>query len=111
ADAAAPYRSNTMDSHSTEQRSTRVGEPFTIRVDANPTTGFGWQALYDSQAIALVDRKFELGAPNIGGGGQEGLTFRPLQPGRLRLTLELRRPGEKSAEPRQSRAYEISIEP
>jgi inhibitor of cysteine peptidase len=100
-----------MDAHPIERRSTRVGEPFTIRLAVNPTTGFGWQAIYDSQSIALVDRKFELGSGSVGGGGEEVLTFRCLHPGRIVLTLELRRPWEKNAGARESRAYEISVEP
>jgi inhibitor of cysteine peptidase len=96
-------------SHPTEQRSTRIGETFTIRLHANPTTGFGWQAVYDEKALALVNRTFEPGSPNIGSGGEEVLTFRPLQPGRVSLLLELRRPWEKAAA-REQRAYDIVIE-
>ena len=94
----------------TERRSARVGQPFTIRLRANPTTGFGWQAVFDGQVVALVDKTFELGSGNVGGGGEEVLTFRPLQPGRVTITVELKRPWEKSTGARESRVYEVSIE-
>ena len=92
-----------------EQRKTRVGEPFTIRVKCNPTTGFGWQAIYDANSVALINRSFELDSGDIGGGGEEVLTFQAIHPGRIAITLELRRPSEKGS--RESRIYEIGAEP
>ena len=70
ATAAARFSRQSVESRPAEQRSTRVGEPFTIRIHANPTTGFGWQAVYDEKALALVNRTFEPGSPNIGAGGE-----------------------------------------
>ena len=92
-----------------EQRSSRVGEPFTIRLQSNPTTGFEWQAIFDPAAVALVDRKFDPGAGGIGGGGEEVLTFRPLRAGRATITFDLRRPWEKGS--RESRAIDLVVEP
>jgi inhibitor of cysteine peptidase len=92
-----------------EQRKTRVGEPFTIRVKSNPTTGFGWQAIYDPNSVALIDKSFEQGSVEVGGGGEEVLTFQATRPGRVTITLELRRPWEKGS--RESRSYEINVDP
>jgi predicted secreted protein len=92
-----------------ERLSARVGEPITIRLRSNPTTGIGWHAIYDAQALELVDKKFERGAPNVGAGGEDVLTFKPLRPGPVSLTLELRRPHEKGA--RETRAYELTVSP
>jgi predicted secreted protein len=91
-----------------ERRSARVGEPFTIRLKVNPTTGFGWQAIYDGQSVELVDRSFALGSGDVGGAGEEVLTFQAVRPGRVTITVELRRPWEKGA--RESRTYEIAAE-
>jgi inhibitor of cysteine peptidase len=98
-----------LNSSQTEQRSSRVGELFTIRLQANPSTGFAWQAIFDPTAVALVDRAFEPRSQAIGAGGEEVLTFKPLRAGRATITLDLRRPWEKGA--RESRAYDILVEP
>ena len=98
-----------MDPQPVERRTTRVGEPFTIRLKVNPTTGFGWQAIYDPNAVALVSQNFEPGSANVGGGGEEVLTFKPLTPGPAAITIELRRPWEKGA--RESRSYQIDVQP
>ena len=92
-----------------EQRKTRVGEPFTIRLKSNPTTGFGWRAIFDATSVALLDRTLEPDSGNIGGGGHDVLTFQATRPGPVTITLELRRPWEKGA--RESRVYEVDVEP
>jgi inhibitor of cysteine peptidase len=86
-----------------------VGESFTIHLPANPSTGYGWQAVFDSASIELVSQRFDRGAPNIGSGGDDVLTFRAVRQGRTTVTLELRRPWEKGS--RESRRYEIVIDP
>lgn len=91
-----------------EQRPARVGELVTVRLQANPTTGFEWQARFDPEAVALVDRKFDPGAGGIGGGGEDVLTFRPLRTGRATITLDLRRPWEKGA--RESRSVDLDVD-
>ena len=92
-----------------DKLSARVGEAITIRLRSNPTTGIGWQATYDAQAVELVEKKFERGGPNVGAGGQDVLTFRPLRPGSVSLVLELRRPHEKGS--RETRTYELDVSP
>lgn len=98
-----------MDASPVERRAARVGESFTIRLKANPTTGFGWQAIYDSERVELVDKAFEQGSGKVGGGGEEVLTFRPLRAGPVVITVELRRPWEKGS--RESRAFEVAVAP
>jgi inhibitor of cysteine peptidase len=98
-----------MDPQPLERLSTRLGEPFTIRLKANPTTGFGWQAIYDPKTVELVGQSYEHASAGVGGGGEDVLTFRALQPGTVGITLELRRPWEKGS--RESRPYEVHVEP
>jgi predicted secreted protein len=97
-----------MDAQS-DKLSARVGEPITIRLRSNPTTGIGWQATYDAQAVELIEKKFEREGPNVGAGGQDVLTFKPLRPGSVSVVLELRRPHEKGA--RETRTYELNVSP
>ena len=98
-----------MDPQTREPLSARLGEPFTIRLKTNPTTGFGWQAIYDPQAVELVGQSYQPGSAKVGGGGEDVLTFKPLRPGSVGITLELRRPWEKGAH--ESRVYEVHVEP
>ena len=98
-----------MDPRPLEQILTRLGEPFTIRLKVNPTTGFGWQAIYDPKAAELVEQSYQAGSSNVGGGGEDVLTFKALQPGTVVITMELRRPWEKGS--RESRPYEVHVEP
>ena len=105
---ASPLQGNVVSSQFTEQRSARVGEPFTIRLQALTTAGFEWQPGFDPQTIELVDRRVEAPAGGVGGAGEEVLTFKALRSGRATITLDLRRSWEKDA--RESRVYEISVE-
>ncbi len=98
-----------MDTPHTEARAVRVGESITLRLPSNPSTGFGWQAIFDPATVALDSQTFDRGAPNIGSGGEEVLTFRAIASGRAAITLELRRPWDKGA--RESRRYDVTIEP
>jgi inhibitor of cysteine peptidase len=36
----------------------QVGEEFIIALESNPTTGYAWEAQYDSSILQLVDRRF-----------------------------------------------------
>jgi inhibitor of cysteine peptidase len=98
-----------MESQPLAPLSTRLGESFTIRLTVNPTTGFEWQAIYDPEAVELVNRSYQPSSAKVGGGGEEVLTFKALQQGSAVITMELRRPWEKG--PRESRPYEIHVEP
>jgi inhibitor of cysteine peptidase len=98
-----------MDPQSVERLSTRHTEPYTIRLTGNRTTGFEWQAIYDPQAVELVDRSYQPASSGVGAGGEDTLTFKALQPGTVSITMELRRPWEKG--PRESRVYQVRVEP
>jgi predicted secreted protein len=93
-----------MDSNQVEHLKSRVGEPFTIRLRSDSTTGFGWQALYDASKVTLLGRSSQPEA-----GGEEALTFQATQPGTFTITLELRRPRDKGSQ--ETRIYEVNVEP
>lgn len=96
-----------MDPKQVEHLKSRVGEPLTIRVRSDSTTGFGWQAVYDADQVTLLDRSSQSGAGGV--GVEEALTFQATQPGSFTITLELRGPREKGS--RETRVYEINVEP
>jgi inhibitor of cysteine peptidase len=73
----------------------RVGEEFTVALESNPTTGYGWEAHYDSAILQLIDRWFSPSGPGIGSGGIERFRFKCLAVGESRLRLMYKRPWEK----------------
>jgi predicted secreted protein len=60
----------------------QVGEIFALALEAQPTSGYTWQATVDSQYLALEEQRFEPGGPALGAAGRERLVFRALQAGR-----------------------------
>jgi predicted secreted protein len=73
----------------------KVGEPFTIALPANPTTGYLWTADYDYYLLMLDSSKFEKGfSERLGAGGESVFVFKPLRPGKTTISLVYKRPWE-----------------
>ena len=72
----------------------RVGEEFVIALEGNPTTGYEWEAHYDSSMLQLVDRAFSAYGPGIGSGGIELFRFKALTAGDTQLELIYKRAWE-----------------
>jgi predicted secreted protein len=81
------------------------GEDFEIETTENPSTGFTWNATFDTSALTLVNSTYR---PNVdcelyncsgmvGIGGMRTFTFRPLEAGMTNLTLRLARSGGETA--------------
>jgi inhibitor of cysteine peptidase len=75
----------------------QVGEEFIIALESNPTTGYAWEAQYDSSILQLVDRRFSPLGPGIGSGGIERFRLRCLAVGETRLRLTYKRRWERTA--------------
>ena len=73
----------------------QVGEEFIIAIESNPTTGYGWEAHYDSSILQLIERSFSPSGPGIGSGGIERFRFGCLAVGESRVRLMYKRPWEK----------------
>ena len=73
----------------------QVGEEFIIALESNPTTGYEWEAGYDSSILQLIDRQLSPSGPGIGSGGIERFRFRCLAVGDTRLRLTYKRRWEK----------------
>jgi inhibitor of cysteine peptidase len=72
----------------------RVGEEFVIALEGNPTTGYAWEAHYDSSMLQLVDRAFSANGPGIGSGGVERFRLKALTAGDTQLELIYKRAWE-----------------
>ncbi len=89
-----------------------LGEEFSIRLNANATTGYAWQLgePLDEGVLGLVGSVYE--APEtelVGTGGQEVWTFSTLAAGETTVRLEYRRPSEEDATPEDSRAFTVIV--
>ena len=88
------------------------GQPLTIRLDANPTTGFQWQlaASLDEKVIALVGDDYQrTDTSRVGAGGTDVWTFKAVGTGRTTIVLEYRRPWEKDVPPAERKTFPVIV--
>jgi len=74
-----------------------VGERFVIGLESNPTTGYEWEAHFDSSMLQLVDREFSAQGLGIGSGGIERFRLKALTAGETTLELMYKRAWETIA--------------
>ncbi|MCG2685983.1 protease inhibitor I42 family protein [Candidatus Parcubacteria bacterium] len=81
----------------TQPLNSAVGEEFTIRLEANATTGYSWEVTYDEEYLELTDQDYETEAsPEIvGAGGRAVFTFQALTVGETEITFSYSRPWEE----------------
>lgn len=72
----------------------KAGDRFVVELDANPTTGYQWQPVFDPAALRLVGRDFSLAGAAIGGGGVERFRFESLAAGASQLSFAYQRSWE-----------------
>ena len=76
-----------------------VNQEFTIALNSNPTTGYGWQESYDESVLELVEKSYRPGAEAepevVGAGGTEYFQFKALQPGETELVITYKRSWEE----------------
>ena len=86
-----------------------VGENFSITLDSNPTTGYMWEAQFDSNFIKNISREYKAspGEPMPGKGGTETFVFLALKSGETNITMKYRRSWKE--EPIEEKSYSIKI--
>lgn len=92
--------------------SVKKGQMITVRLEANPTTGYGWEVSeIDPQVLTQNGEKtYEQASQSknlVGGGGWETFTFTAQQTGETTLKLIYRRSWEKGVEP--IKTFEVKI--
>ena len=88
------------------------GEPLTITLDANPTTGFEWQlaAPLDAKVMKLIGHDFRPSdTSRVGSGGTDVWTFKAIGTGSTTITLEYRRPWEKDVPPAGRKTFPVVV--
>jgi len=72
-----------------------TGDEFVICLDSNPSTGYGWMADFDQDALSLVNKTFESSRHTpgmVGVGGKELFTFAALEAGETKLNMSYLQP-------------------
>lgn len=75
-----------------------AGKQFIIALEANPTTGYGWETDFDKSFLKLVRSEFKPAKAEpgmVGVGGEQSFTFEGLKEGRTEVTLTYKRPWEQ----------------
>lgn len=89
------------------------GERFTLRLDANRTTGFQWELAkpLDAAVVAVVGTEYEeLAGGTVGAGGTEVWTFEAVAPGWAAINLAYRRSWEEMT-PARILVYSVEVVP
>jgi len=94
-----------------------VGDLVIIELDANPTTGYSWEAgpLPEDGPLTLKSNKYETAAqrsaeirPMVGQGGVATFTYQVVRAGKATTALAYRRPWEKGVKPEKT--FTVTIE-
>jgi inhibitor of cysteine peptidase len=84
------------DSNNGSQITLNMGQTLSIRLEGNPSTGFGWEVLEINEAVLRQagDIDFEAESDLPGSPGIQVLHFEPVASGETDLELVYRRPWE-----------------
>ncbi len=92
----------------TEEMKVKLGKEFAIYLEANPTTGYDWEAEFDESILKLKDKYFEPDLPAaVGGGGKDKFVFLPVKTGRTNILMLYKRPWENK--PLKEKVFQIFI--
>ncbi len=96
------------------------GQEFLIRIEANISTGYGWEVIQplDKDKLTLIEKTDETEEDEYESGGQkllgapgfQILKFKALAPGKTIIFLELVRPWEKGVQPQKKHKINVTIE-
>ncbi len=91
-----------------------AGQKFSIRIKANPTTGYGWQLSkpLDEHVLSLVANVY-IRQPDerqrVGVGGHEIWTFKAVGQGQAEIALKYVRPWEKDKPPVDTNVFTVIV--
>ncbi len=90
----------------------KVGDRFTIPLEANHTTGYSWRLAQqpDPAILKQLGEKYdEDNSGSVGAGGIETWTFQAMAKGATTLVFEYARPFEKNVPPAKTSKFRITI--
>jgi inhibitor of cysteine peptidase len=82
----------------------KVGETITVRLESNPTTGYGWflSDKTDQSVILMFSSEYKQSPADkelVGAGGFETFKFKGAKPGTTEIILNYLKPWEEGTEP------------
>ncbi len=89
-----------------------LDKPFYVDLPANPSTGYQWQADFDTKLIKLNNTSFsQANNPNIVGSEvTQTFEFQPLEKTDTTITFRYVRPWEINTPPAETKLYNIIIQ-
>lgn len=85
-----------------------VGQEFTISLEANPTTGYTWDALSPASWLQMVEKSYKADEPVlVGSGGVENFRFKALGQGKTVVNFVYKRSWETTSLEQKSFTVEV----
>jgi inhibitor of cysteine peptidase len=90
------------------------GQEFEIRLQGNPTTGYGWQVTeIDAQKVQMLAEDYvehkQGDQPIAGAGGTYIFRFKALTEGQAHIEIVYQRPWEKDVDPLRTYTLELTV--
>jgi len=98
---------------STQVINLNVNQEFIIALQANPTTGYDWQPVFDAGFIGQDSKTYKQddssGQPMVGSGGTDFFTFKALKIGETKIAFTYYRPWETPKPEDKQQVFNIII--
>jgi inhibitor of cysteine peptidase len=86
----------------------KVGDPFIIELECNPTTGYQWRLTLDESKVKLVDQHYQTAGSGVGSGGLERFICQPVKGGQTSIRATYKRQWETTSRKQQDFLVRIS---
>lgn len=88
----------------------KAGQIFTIRMESNPTTGYGWQLskALDNNIILVTNAFIPPDSKLMCAGGHEVWTFKAIEQGQTEISIKYVRPWEKD-QPTRTNVFTVIV--
>jgi len=98
-------------SNSDEPIKVNAGQRFNIRMQSNPTTGYGWRcSKADEKVVQFVTNVYiPPDSKLVGAGGYEVWTFKAVGTGTANISMKYVRPWEKDQPPARTNVYAVIV--
>ena len=89
----------------------KAGQKFIIRMESNPTTGYGWQLskTLDNKIILVTNAFIPPDSKLCGAGGHEVWTFKAVGEGQMEISMNYVRPWEKD-QPARTNVFTVIVQ-
>ena len=98
---------------STQTINMNLNQEFTIALQANPTTGYDWQPVFDGGVISQLNKVYQQddhsGQQLVGSGGTDFFTYKALKAGQVKITFTYFRSWETPKPEDKQQVFNIVI--